>query len=302
MAESSFGQFVGDSLPALMRHAYALTGDAHAGEDLVQDTLVRLAGVDLQLGHSLMLWVDGQGRLAYGGWSRKYWTSADGGVSWQESPTLRDVNTDGSIGTFGPGDTLTFLASAPPDGIAPKKTTRNPLVPASDGSFWAACTPDPCVRVTRDHGATWQAVSTVDGVTTVDRVATADGRTVFAAVRTQPGSGAATTPKLLRSGDGGVTWTAVLDLPQLSADGVARPDGDLILSLASEQGGVYRLKAGASTLQRLADAPAHPNALYLSGGVVVAAAAWNQGADPNLGSVVSVSTDGGTTWDALPAP
>jgi RNA polymerase sigma-70 factor (sigma-E family) len=45
MAESSFGQFVGDSLPALMRHAYALTGDAHAGEDLVQDTLVRLAGV-----------------------------------------------------------------------------------------------------------------------------------------------------------------------------------------------------------------------------------------------------------------
>jgi len=32
MAESSFGQFVGDSLPALMRHAYALTGDAHAGE------------------------------------------------------------------------------------------------------------------------------------------------------------------------------------------------------------------------------------------------------------------------------
>jgi RNA polymerase sigma-70 factor (sigma-E family) len=45
MAGSSFEQFVGESLPALMRHAYALTGNVHAGEDLVQDTLVRLAGV-----------------------------------------------------------------------------------------------------------------------------------------------------------------------------------------------------------------------------------------------------------------
>jgi RNA polymerase sigma-70 factor (sigma-E family) len=44
MAESTFEQFVGASLPALMRHAYALTGNVHAGEDLVQDTLVRLAG------------------------------------------------------------------------------------------------------------------------------------------------------------------------------------------------------------------------------------------------------------------
>ncbi len=45
MAESAFEQFVGESLPALMRHAYALTGNVHAAEDLVQDTLVRLAGV-----------------------------------------------------------------------------------------------------------------------------------------------------------------------------------------------------------------------------------------------------------------
>lgn len=45
MAESAFEQFVGASLPALMRHAYALTGNVHAGEDLVQDTLVRMAGV-----------------------------------------------------------------------------------------------------------------------------------------------------------------------------------------------------------------------------------------------------------------
>ncbi len=45
MAEAAFEQFVGESLPALMRHAYALTGNVHAGEDLVQDTLVRMAGV-----------------------------------------------------------------------------------------------------------------------------------------------------------------------------------------------------------------------------------------------------------------
>jgi RNA polymerase sigma-70 factor (sigma-E family) len=47
-AESSgnaaFRRFVGESLPALMRHAYALTGNIHAGEDLVQDTLVRMMG------------------------------------------------------------------------------------------------------------------------------------------------------------------------------------------------------------------------------------------------------------------
>jgi RNA polymerase sigma-70 factor (sigma-E family) len=45
MAHSTFEQFVGDSLPALMRHAYALTGSVHAGEDLVQDTLVRMVSV-----------------------------------------------------------------------------------------------------------------------------------------------------------------------------------------------------------------------------------------------------------------
>jgi len=45
MGRPDFEQFVGESLPALMRHAHALTGDVHAGEDLVQDTLVRMADV-----------------------------------------------------------------------------------------------------------------------------------------------------------------------------------------------------------------------------------------------------------------
>jgi len=35
MAKPAFEQFVGDSLPALMRHASALTGDRHAADDLV---------------------------------------------------------------------------------------------------------------------------------------------------------------------------------------------------------------------------------------------------------------------------
>lgn len=44
MRDSTFAEFVGESLPALTHYAYALTGDAHAAEDLVQDTLVKLAG------------------------------------------------------------------------------------------------------------------------------------------------------------------------------------------------------------------------------------------------------------------
>jgi RNA polymerase sigma-70 factor (sigma-E family) len=44
MPVPTFEEFVGDSLPALRRYAYALTGGVHASEDLVQDTLVKLAG------------------------------------------------------------------------------------------------------------------------------------------------------------------------------------------------------------------------------------------------------------------
>jgi RNA polymerase sigma-70 factor (sigma-E family) len=44
MPDTTFAEFVGESLPTLTRYAYALTGDVHAGEDLVQDTLVKLAG------------------------------------------------------------------------------------------------------------------------------------------------------------------------------------------------------------------------------------------------------------------
>lgn len=51
MPDSSFTDFVGASLPPLTRYAYALTGDPHAGEDLVQDTLVKLAGAWRRVRH-----------------------------------------------------------------------------------------------------------------------------------------------------------------------------------------------------------------------------------------------------------
>jgi RNA polymerase sigma-70 factor (sigma-E family) len=41
--EESFDEFVHASLPMLSRYANALTGSAHAGEDLVQDTLVKVS-------------------------------------------------------------------------------------------------------------------------------------------------------------------------------------------------------------------------------------------------------------------
>ncbi len=47
----NFAEFVGESLPALTRYAGALTGDQHAAEDLVQDTLVKLAGAWRRVRH-----------------------------------------------------------------------------------------------------------------------------------------------------------------------------------------------------------------------------------------------------------
>ena len=44
MGDPSFEDFVRAHLPALGRYAYALTGSPHAGDDLVQDTLVKVAG------------------------------------------------------------------------------------------------------------------------------------------------------------------------------------------------------------------------------------------------------------------
>jgi len=51
MRDPGFAEFVGGSLPTLNRYAYALTGNTHAAEDLVQDTLVKLAGAWRRIRH-----------------------------------------------------------------------------------------------------------------------------------------------------------------------------------------------------------------------------------------------------------
>ena len=260
------------------------------------DPATKDAGVPLVQGHSLMLWLDGTGRLSYGGWNGQYWTTSDGGTTWQEAATPRDTGPAGSMGTFTADDRLTFLASPPPEGIPAKKAQPNPAIPATDGSFWTACATGPCVRVTRDHGVTWPAASTMDSATVVDWVATYDGHTAYAAVRTPGGY------RLIRSTDGGASWSDVLGMAQASAGGLALPNGDLLLARGGSEGWVYRLRAGGSTLEPVAGAPAHPSVMYNSGGVVVVAQAWEENDGPDLGSVASVSTDDGATWTAVPAP
>jgi hypothetical protein len=261
------------------------------------DPATKDAGVGLFPGHSLMFWIDSTGRLAFGGWDRRYWTTADGGSTWNESSALRDIGPPGSWGTFDADDRLTFLATPPPDDMEAKNpNAKNPVVPATDGSFWLACSDGPCVHVTRDHGASWQTRSTTDSATGVQWVATSDGRNVWASVRTDAGW------RLARSTDGGSTWTEGIVLTNPGAAVLALPNGDLILAEASREGGVYRLQAGASALERLTDAPVHVNTLYLTGGVLVAARGWDHRDSPDLNSVASVSTDGGTTWFAVPAP
>jgi hypothetical protein len=250
------------------------------------------AGVTLVPGHSVMLWIDDRGRLAFGGWNRRYWTTVDGGSTWQESSRPRDTGPSGSWGTFGVDGKLTFLATPPPEAVGEK----NPIIPATDGSYWVACTAGPCVYVTHDHGAHWRTVPTVDAATHVNWMATSDGRTVFAAVRTASGS------RLIRSTDGGTTWSDVVGLAQPQVGGLALSNGNLILAQAGQDGGMYRLKAGASVLEKLPRAPAHTGTMYVTGGIVVAGQAWDQRESPDLDSVVSVSADGGTTWTAVPAP
>jgi hypothetical protein len=97
---------------------------------------------------------------------------------------------------------------------------------------------------------------------------------VYASVR----SGAETP--LVCSRDDGATWALVLYLRQPSANGLALPDGDLMLAEASEAGGMHRLPMGTA----------------------VAAGAWSQSDEPDLGRLASISTDCGTTWTTVPVP
>ncbi|HEX2774408.1 MAG TPA: hypothetical protein VHN18_18535 [Micromonosporaceae bacterium] len=272
--------------------------------DLPAEPATKDAGYDLVMGHSLMLWRNTPGSVALGGWDRAYWTTSDGGRTWHESSTPRPVGPAGSIAWFGSQDELTFLATSPPEGFAAdghkyRIGPKNPPTAATDGSFWLACIDAPCVQVTRDGGQTWQRFNPSPSATLIDWVTSYDGHTAYAAMHTGDG------PKLARSADGGATWAEVpglTGLPERSVDGVALANGDLIMTRAGKEGGTFRLRAGTTAVQPMEQAPQYANVLYQTGGVVVSAQVLQQGEQPDLDSVASISTDNGATWRAIPVP
>jgi hypothetical protein len=123
-------------------------------------------------------------------------------------------------------------------------------------------------------------------------------KTVYAGAR--DGSG----PRLLRSTDAGATWAPVRGLTGLPEHTVGNvlPNGDLVMIAATEAAGMYRLKAGATKLEKFATALAHPSTPYVTGGVLVAGPMWTESDEPDLKSLVSISPDNGSTWHAVPAP
>jgi hypothetical protein len=257
------------------------------------------AGVDIVEGHSLMLWMAQPGTLALGSWDRRYWTTTDGGRTWRESGTPRDTGPAGSMAYFGTADQLAFLATYPPDrGPSGHPLTKNfQLSTASDGSVWIACVSEPCVRVTHDQGKTWETRLVGGAAGGVDWVASGDGTTVYAGLR-EDGLPA----RLVRSTNSGQSWTTLPAVTLRANSTIALPNGDLIMAEASLEGGLYRLKAGATAVEKLPGGPAHAAVLYRTGGVLVAATVWAESDEPALNSVVSISTDGGSTWRSVPAP
>jgi hypothetical protein len=90
-------------------------GRSWEGRALPAEPGFKNLGVDVVLGHSLMLWRSGA-TIALGGDDMRYWTSADGGQSWIESPTPRSVPENG-FAWFGHSDEVVSLATRPSFGF-----------------------------------------------------------------------------------------------------------------------------------------------------------------------------------------
>jgi photosystem II stability/assembly factor-like uncharacterized protein len=130
MRDSTFTEFVGVSLPTLSRYAYALTGNVHAGEDLVlvQDTLVKLAGrwrhvkrdngatwqsrpLPLTTGPNWVSTVDG--KLVYAGSGTHLVRSTDGGATWAEIPEISGLPDPDNYGLALPDGTTWLPIPSP---------------------------------------------------------------------------------------------------------------------------------------------------------------------------------------------
>jgi hypothetical protein len=243
-------------------------------------------------GRSLAFWLVDATTLAIAGHDDRHWTSRDGGVTWTQGGR-RDEGPAGAAGVVGPDERPVFLAP-PAGGLRPGTEGVNPLAAATDGSFWRACTDRACAEVTRTFGATWERKLPGTGAEPVDWVTSYNGETVYACLG----------PALMRSSDGGASWTQAARRvsSQRSTAGVVMPDGDLVLT-EGRDGRLFRLASGATALERLPDLPFPATYLYRSGDWLVASPGHEQReGDPDLGSIVMVSPDNGTTWRAVPAP
>jgi hypothetical protein len=244
-------------------------------------------------GRSLAFWLADSATIAVAGDDNRYWTSRDGGVTWTPAAGRRDEGPAGAVGVVGPDERQVFLAP-PAGGLQPGKDGANPLAAATDGSFWRACADRACAEVTRTFGTNWEWRFPGTGTEPVDWVTSYNGETVYVSVG----------PALMRSTDGGAGWTEVARRvrSERSTVGVVMPDGDLVLT-EGRDGRLFRLAFGATGLERLPALPFPIAYLYRSGDWLVASAGQEQReGDPNLGSIVSVSPDNGTTWRAVPAP
>ncbi|WP_203906703.1 WD40/YVTN/BNR-like repeat-containing protein [Rhizocola hellebori] len=251
--------------------------------------------------HSPTLWAPEAGTLALAADDGRYWTSPDGGETWNPMPGIYDLNPPGKVLQFDFYDRHVLLA----DSLDPFVRGAR-LVPASDGSYWTSgCEKGSCIKVTRDLGATWQTL--IPDENEVTRwIATVDGQTVYAITSVDQSSSAF---KLRRSIDGGVTWQLVSDTMPDCYNGLVLPNGDLVTLSFANDGEVHRIAAGTNTPVLIPGVPTDIHDFYLTGGVIVLAGPVDltpidkMPQDPlDVMPAAWISTDSGVSFFPLPVP